>query len=314
MQTREQKNLLFAWGPIEVPRLTVAELKEHALLCIPVVLWLSLFQVAGSLPDDIRPSIDVSTLPFVERLFFGYSLLYKLFPPVDILVVAAAVPYLAHFSIPFLFSVYLWKVDGKPTLYLWYFGVMNLTAVLTQLLYPTAPPWYNAKYGVSPASYDLPGDPGRLGRADLMLDFPLFHSLYGASPVVFGSFPSLHAAWPFLLATYTTLMSVPFPTVLKWCYVLWVWWAAIFTKHHFLVDVLGGALYVALAVVISKYVLKKDIISYYLDKKTEEAARKAEPLLPVAAPNPSPRDEVETLPAAFDGTATKSQRRQVVPV
>lgn len=302
-------------GPLEVPRLTLAELKGHALLCIPLVLWLSLFQVAGSLPDHIRPSIDVSTLPFVERLFFGYSLLYKLFPPVDYLVVAAAIPYLAHFSLPFLFSVYLWKVDGKPTLYLWYFGVMNLTAVLTQLLYPTAPPWYNGKYGVSPASYDLPGDPGRLGRADLLLDFPLFHNLYGASPVVFGSFPSLHAAWPFLLASYTTLMRVPFPTILKWCYVLWVWWAAVFTKHHFLVDVLGGALYVILALVISRYVLKKDLISYYLEKKTEELEKaSSEPILPLTAPL-GVADDVETLPTASDGSGlTSNQRRQAVGV
>lgn len=35
------------------------------------------------------------------------------------------------------------------------FGLVSLMAVITELLFPCAPPWYYEKYGISPASYDL---------------------------------------------------------------------------------------------------------------------------------------------------------------
>src|SRR3990167_7951163 len=85
--------------------------------------------------------------------------------------------------------------------------------------------------------------------------WPLFSSMYGQNPVVFGSFPSLHGAWPFLISIYT-------PTHVlgnfKWLYVAWIWWAALYLKHHYLVDLLGGAFYTLVPFFVSKIFLSKE--------------------------------------------------------
>ena len=186
-------------------------LHHHALLLVPLVVWLLMFQFAGLIPNESRPHIDVTTLPTLERILFGDALLYRLFPGNVFFALLAGIPYLAHFSLPFVLSIYLWKIDKRPTLFLWYFGLMNATAVATQLMFPTAPPWYNARYGFDPANYELPGDPGRLKIVDDLLGVEIFQGIYGTSPLVFGSWPSLHAAWPFMISLYTSMFPVPSP-------------------------------------------------------------------------------------------------------
>lgn len=241
-------------------------IKYHVLLVIPLVLWLIMFQFCGLVPNNIRPTIDVKTLPIGEHLLFGDPLLFRLFPESTFLAILAAIPYLAHFSLPFLFSVYLWKLDKRPTVFLWYFGVMNASAVAWQLLFPTAPPWYNARYGYTNASYELPGDPGRLAYVDEVIGFPLFQGIYGTSPLVFGSFPSLHAAWPFIISAYSVMFSVPLPRV-KWLYCCWIWWAAVFTRHHFLLDVLGGIFFCVLSIYITSWLVKRGYFSFIFENE-----------------------------------------------
>ena len=235
---------------------------QHIFLILPLVTWLLLFQVAAVIPSSVRPSINVSFLPFFEAMLFGSPLLFEMFPPSNLLVFLAAVPYLAHFSLPFIFGAYLLYRRKQVTIFLFYFGILNLTAVLTHLSFPTAPPWYNEVYGFEPATYDVQGDPGRLRNADLMLDFPLFQSLYGTSPVVFGSFPSLHAGWPLLIAFYSSMIAIPLSIYLKCFYVCWIWWAAVFTKHHFLLDVLGGAFYTFIAITFVDYLKTKKTFAF----------------------------------------------------
>ena len=110
---------------------------------------------------------------------------------------------------------------------------------------PTAPPWYIAKYGYAPATYDIPGDEAGLLYADRMLGVPFFHGIYSQSPIVFGSFPSLHAAWPVLIALHAPYST--WASRLLWVYSLAVWWAAMYLQHHFFIDLIGGAVYVLVA-------------------------------------------------------------------
>eukprot|EP01095_Lingulamoeba_sp_RSL-Kostka_P007572 TRINITY_DN2428_c1_g2_i1.p1 TRINITY_DN2428_c1_g2~~TRINITY_DN2428_c1_g2_i1.p1 ORF type:complete len:364 (-),score=61.49 TRINITY_DN2428_c1_g2_i1:1040-2131(-) len=235
--------------------------KHDILLITPMIVWLGVFQFAGIIPSDVRPVIDVHTLPFMEGMFFGSSLLYKLVPRNDFLVVFAAIPYVMHFSLPVIYTLWLFKTNKKPFVFLWFFGLLNFFGVMTHMFFPTAPPWYTAKFGQEPANYEIPGDPGRFKRVDMIFDIPIFDTLYGNSPVVFGSFPSLHAGWPFLIAVYTSIMNVPFfNSYSKWAYVFWVWWAALYSKHHFLVDVLGGAVYTIVVIYFSERILQRGFI------------------------------------------------------
>jgi len=239
-------------------------IKFKLVLLLPMLLWLSLFQFSSWIPHHNRPEIDVDTLPVADEfLLFGYSLLewprnsvpdsngwnrFLLF--LDFL---AGFAYLIHFVASWIFAFWLYLYHRKrpvypgealvePWTYLWCFGFLNSIAVVTQLSWPTAPPWYIDEYGYQPANYTIGGDPAGLQRVDARLPVPVFGTLYGNSPLVFGSFPSLHAAWPIMITLFLPQNKIY--KVLGLCYTAVVWWAAMYLNHHFLIDLIGGGVYV----------------------------------------------------------------------
>jgi len=221
-----------------------------------------LFNLYVDIPVSSRPKVDVTTLPFLEdTLLFGYSLLgfprsvmSEQNPVLHLLDFLAASVYLVHFALAWVFAALLYfyhrgKIDskGRPIIEPWTFlltmGILNLIAVLTQISWPTAPPWYLEQYGADQEpSYEIAGDEAGLERVDSLLQFNLFKRLYGQSPIVFGSFPSLHAAWPICIAIFIP-SGFRFGKWIGFVYVGVVWWAAMYLNHHYLVDLLGGAIF-----------------------------------------------------------------------
>jgi len=118
---------------------------------------------------------------------------------------------------------------------------MNVIGVVTQVLFPCAAPWYENMYGLAPANYSMKGSPAGLARIDKILGFDLYTSGFTASPMVFGAFPSLHAADATMEALF---MSYVFPklTPLFSLYVVWLWWATMYLSHHYAVDLVAGSL------------------------------------------------------------------------
>jgi hypothetical protein len=246
------------------------------ILLVPALCWLVMFQFSKYVPHDQRPTIDVTTLPKIESwLLFGNSLQHfprNKIPPteqwrdlVTFLDMTAAFAYLIHFVVTWIFAVFLFLYYRKrttnlgypviqPYTFLWCFGFLNVFAVATQLFWPTAPPWYVELYGDLPANYTMPGDPAGLKWADAFLQYPLFRNLYGHSPIVFGSFPSLHGAWPIVITIFAPNMRSL--KIIGTCYVALVWWAALYLNHHFMIDLVGGGLYVLVSYYIGAWTLK----------------------------------------------------------
>jgi membrane-associated phospholipid phosphatase len=235
-----------------------------------------MFQFSKYIPYNQRPTIDVTTLPKLESLLLlGASLQHfprNLIPEEEqfkdlltFLDMTAAFAYLIHFVVTWIFAVFLFLYYRKktttlgypviqPYTFLWCFGILNVFAVGTQLAWPTAPPWYVETYGDTPANYTMPGEPAGLVHADAFLQYPLFRNLYGHSPIVFGSFPSLHGAWPIVITIFAP--SIRSLKIIGTSYVILVWWAALYLNHHFLVDLVGGGLYVAVSYYIGSWTLK----------------------------------------------------------
>jgi len=224
-------------------RLEGVTVTEAVLSFLPVVAWLILYGVLISIiPHPLRPGVNVSTLPKLESyLFFPHRWFNR--DPNIFLDIFAAIPYTLHPLLPLfnLARVIARSNVKRGLVFARCFGTMNFLGVLTQLLLPMAPPWYFEKYGTSPADYSMAGDPALLKRVDLLTGHPHYQSIYGtkANQVVFGTFPSLHAAWPYMLASFEPLIGWP-----MWAYTLWVWWAALYLQHHYFIDLLGAALYV----------------------------------------------------------------------
>jgi membrane-associated phospholipid phosphatase len=112
---------------------------------------------------------------------------------------------------------------------------------------PTAPPWYFYNYGFNTtiANYEMKGDPAGLIRVDEMFHITFYRNMFDNSPVVFGSFPSLHCAWPALLALFV-YFDTNLPRWIKWAavaYPVYVALAVMYLRHHYFVDAWGGAFY-----------------------------------------------------------------------
>eukprot|EP01027_Heterolobosea_sp_BB2_P009517 GEZU01014018.1.p1 GENE.GEZU01014018.1~~GEZU01014018.1.p1 ORF type:complete len:329 (-),score=39.80 GEZU01014018.1:64-1050(-) len=191
--------------------------KKKQLFFLPVIAWLLLFQFAGKIPVDIRPEIDTITLARCEVMLLGGFPHQVLPAAVGTLFgdLFCALPYTIHFILPFIALAYITIWHRKHFYpFVFCFGLMNLTAVVTQLVFPTAPPWYFEKYGIAPANYSMYGDAGRLANIDKYFGITLYTNMYKTSPVVFGSFPSLHAAWPFVIAVFLYVIHIHDPFAL----------------------------------------------------------------------------------------------------
>jgi len=221
------------------------------VLLAPLLFWYLLYTFAPYLPDSLKPTINVH-LAHVEQTMFNalpHKLMTALHSPA--LDIVAAIPYTIHIFWPIGFSTWCFRNKRETFLsYLNVFGLVSFVAVLTELVYPCAPPWYLEKYGYAPASYDLPGDPGGLTRLDEYWQTNFYKSTFGNNPVVFGAFPSLHVAWPTILNLFLLFGGVTSSRTKKLLhcgYLGLVVFSVLYLHHHYLVDVLGGMLYALVA-------------------------------------------------------------------
>jgi len=220
----------------------------RVLLVLPFVLWIILYTTAPYIPLDARPGINVKTLWEFDIAFFHYLPSTEIAKLQNVVFdVLGAIAYTLHSGWPFVFLAYMVFFKRRDLIlpYLNCFGMVCFLGLITQLLMPTAPPWYYYKYGFESASYQMKGDPAGLARVDERFNITFYKTMFDNSPVVFGSFPSLHIGWPSTTAFFvfyeTTLhMGLKITAV---AYVSYVSLAVMYLQHHYGVDVLGGLLY-----------------------------------------------------------------------
>lgn len=206
--------------------------KNYGWIPAPLLFYLAMFLLA---PLMLKKSgADECNRNFISDLdlwlFEGnlYSFLAQIQNPIFDLI--AAVPYLLHFTLPFLYGAFLHfhKKDNESlSRYIFSFGLTNSIGVLLQYTFPTPPPWL--VMGKSPEANFV--------RVDEMTHIPIFHLIYSNSPLVCGAFPSLHTAWPAVILFNEN------PWIGKWfcwLHVFLIGSAAMYSTHHYLIDVLAG--------------------------------------------------------------------------
>ena len=80
---------------------------------------------------------------------------------------------------------------------------------------------------------------------DARFDITFYENMFLNSPVVFGSFPSLHIGWPSttaLFVYYETTLHIGL-RIASVAYVAYVALAVMYLQHHYFVDVFGGVFY-----------------------------------------------------------------------
>ncbi|GJJ73019.1 inositol phosphorylceramide synthase catalytic subunit [Entomortierella parvispora] len=227
---------------------------------LAVAAWLLLFYCCRFIPSDWRPHIFTSVLPALENILYGGSISELLAqttsPFKDIL---AWIPYgVLHYVLPIVTAILIvcFGPPGTLPVFARTFGYMNSAGVLTQIMFPCAPPWYETRYGgLQPAAYSMPGDPGGLARVDDILGVSMYKTTFTASPLVFGAFPSLHSADACLIAFFLVYTFGPRAIPFALSYILWIWWATMYLGHHYVVDLVGGGAYAVIAFWIGSFFL-----------------------------------------------------------
>ncbi|RMD42045.1 hypothetical protein DV735_g3099, partial [Chaetothyriales sp. CBS 134920] len=229
--------------------------RQFFLPFMPIAAYLISFYSARFIPAEYRPPIWVKVLPALENIFYGANLSDILSKHQNtVLDLLAWFPYgIGHFGAPFVCAIliFIWGPPKTLRTYGFAFGWMNVIGVTTQVIFPCAAPWYEHKYGLAPANYSMQGSPAGLARIDKLFGIDLYTSGFTASPMVFGAFPSLHAADATLEALF---LSHVFPrlTPLWAFYVVWLWWATMYFSHHYAVDLVAGSMLAAIVFFFAK--------------------------------------------------------------
>ena len=200
------------------------------------------------LAQGLRGEVHIADLYHAELAWFGIGseggrqipadfLLAHTAPALDLLTGLA---YILYLYVPFVCAIALFFIDERRMMQVGLaFFATNLLGMMVYLLYPAAPPWYVAQYGLGPVQLDALPSAAGAARFDELLGVSYFANFYSRSANVFGAMPSLHVAYP-----AATLLAVA-PLGRRWvlplaAFTLLVGFAAVYLQHHYVLDVLAG--------------------------------------------------------------------------
>ncbi|MBK9339097.1 MAG: inositol phosphorylceramide synthase [Lewinellaceae bacterium] len=148
--------------------------------------------------------------------------------------------YLGWVPIPLLFAFWLFRTN-KPLFvrFSYAFLFTNLLGFVIYYLYPAAPPWYIEQHGFE-VKHGTPGHAAGLLQFDAYFGINLFAGMYQKNANVFAAIPSLHSAYPVLCLLYGWRLEKWWLNLLFFVFVAGVWFAAVYTRHHYIIDVLAG--------------------------------------------------------------------------
>ncbi len=203
--------------------------------------------------EPLRAPVRVAGPYLVERAWFGVGTPAEVpaiawqAAPAPGLDLVCGLAYILYLLQPLALAAYLFVRGhhGRVRWLAWSFLAVNVAGLVTHLLYPVAPPWYVARYGLEYVG-PVPPEAAGAARFDALTGTGWFAAWYARSPDVFGALPSLHAAYPVLCLGATWGLGA------RWrvggaAFALLVGAAAVYLGHHYVIDVLAGWAYAAVA-------------------------------------------------------------------
>jgi len=218
-------------------------------------------------PNYMVNDIDIKNLYELEKSWFGIDIDGVLLIPCEyfakynnkIADFFAGIFYFGWVPVPIIFALYLYFTNNR-NLFLRFsmaFLFINLLGFSIYYIHPAAPPWYVMEYGFEP-TLNTPGNMAGLSRFDELIGIPLFGSIYGRNANVFAAVPSLHSAYLVVALYYA---------IVKRCNILilliislflcGIWFTAVYTAHHYIIDVLLGILCAIVGILLFEKVLMK---------------------------------------------------------
>jgi membrane-associated phospholipid phosphatase len=227
-----------------------------------IIYWI-LFDYMKAFPNYTFNTVHIQDLYDAEKFFFGISGAGKTITPNEYwlqhsrtwLDLLSGVFYLCWIPVPLAFAAYLFFTDKALFLHFSLtFVLVNLLGFVIYYAYPAAPPWYYQLYG----AHFIPGTPGNtatLHKFDDFLSLNVFRSLYAKSSNVFAAMPSLHSSYPLIVLFYGVRKKLGWMNIVFAVVALGIWFAAVYTGHHYILDVLAGVVCAGAGILIFQKLL-----------------------------------------------------------
>lgn len=217
---------------------------------LPFVVFGISYDWMNLCPNYQVNSVDVQGIYEAEKSLFGIGGGVSRLTPNEFFAihnckfmdVMAGIFYLCWVPLPIFYGLWL-LATGKRDGYLHFalvFLLVNFIGFALYYVYPAAPPWYVSLHGFE-AVPGTPGDVAGLGSFDAMTGTQIFHGLYARNANVFAAFPSLHSAYTLVAFIYAVRNRNSFAwKIVLGIVTLGIWFTAVYTSHHYIIDVLGG--------------------------------------------------------------------------
>ncbi len=236
-----------------------------------LLYWL-LYDALRIYPNYRVNPVNIEALYNLEKSFFGITTPEGILTPNEyaaanahpFLDVLAPAFYLCWVPVPMLFVIYLFFTD-KPLMakFAAAFFLINIVGLIIYYLYPAAPPWYVSDYGFE-FYPDTPGSAAGLLKFDEFFNVSIFKNMYEKNGNVFAAIPSLHSAFPVLLLFYGIKKRLLAASIFFAIILVGIWFAAVYTNHHYIIDVLLGGLTALFSIFLLEKVLLKTSIKGWL--------------------------------------------------
>lgn len=241
--------------------------RKLLMTLLPFVIFAVSYDWMRVWPNYKVNDIDVAGLYTAEKTLFGIDVdgvrmtLCEFFNEHHAVVADffAGLFYLCWVPVPVLFALFLF-LRGRRALALRFsvvFLLVNLIGFAGYYIHPAAPPWYVIEYGFEPV-LGTPGNVAGLGRFDALVGMEIFAPMYGRNANVFAALPSLHSAYVLVAFVYAIMGRCK-----KWLIALFgvitvgIWFTAVYSGHHYLIDVLLGILCALVGILLFEQVLMR---------------------------------------------------------
>lgn len=227
-----------------------------------IIFWI-LFDYMKAFPNYMYNTVHIESLYNAEKQVFGINYNNLIVTPNEyflqhtnaFLDVISGLFYLCWIPVPLIFATYLYFTNrGHFMQFALTFLLVNLLGFIVYYLYPAAAPWYVQQYGFQ-LQTGTPGNTAGLHRFDQFFNTHIFELLYAKSSNVFAAMPSLHSAYPLIVFYYGLKNKLGFVNILFGTIAAGIWFAAVYTSHHYVLDVLAGIACAAVGIVIFQKVL-----------------------------------------------------------
>jgi len=229
-----------------------------------IVYWI-LFDYMKAIPNYTVSHVHLADLYHFEKHLFGIKYSGRLLTPNEywrlnsttVLDIIGGIFYLCWIPVPLGFGAFLFfKNRGQFLRFAMTFFLVNLLGFVVYYSFPAAPPWYIQEHGFIFDPH-TPGSTGGLARFDNYFHINLFGSIYEKGSNVFAAMPSLHSAYPIIVLYYGLKNRLGAVNIILATVMVGIWLTAIYTSHHYVLDVVAGIICAITGIALFNFILKQ---------------------------------------------------------